>query len=62
MNTKKIGDFIGYSNSDIHEAIKDALNKAGEHSHFEIIESQCSQANEDNRMYKVTLATFAERI
>lgn len=56
---KKIGDFTGYSNIDIHKAIEDALAKIGEHSHYEIVETQCSHNNEQNQMYQVTLRAFA---
>lgn len=57
---KKIGDFIGYSDIDIHKAIENALTQAGEHSHYEIVESQCSHNHEQNRSYQVTLTAFSK--
>ncbi|AHE65750.1 dodecin domain-containing protein [Legionella oakridgensis] len=60
MIAKKIGDFTGYSNSGIYDAIQNALEKAGEHVYFEVIETCCSQGGEHDRQYQVTLATFGE--
>ncbi|WP_133128578.1 dodecin domain-containing protein [Legionella nagasakiensis] len=60
MITKKIGDFTGYSDSGIYEAVQNALEKAGEHAHFEVVETCCSQGGENDRQYQVTLTTFGE--
>ncbi|WP_133130680.1 dodecin domain-containing protein [Legionella yabuuchiae] len=57
MITKKIGDFTGISTSGISEAIKNALEKAGEHSRFEVIETT-AQGSGTNRQYQVTLSTY----
>jgi dodecin len=58
MITTKTGEFIGYSNSSIDEAIKNALQKAGEHSYFEVIETLGSHLGEGIRHYQVTIAAF----
>ncbi len=60
MTIKKAGDYTGYSDSGIDEAIQDALEKAGDHARVEIVETRGSQTNGDQRRYQVTLATFDE--
>lgn len=60
MMTKKIGYFTGQSNLDIHEAIEMALEQAGEHAHFEVVETSCSQAGQEDRQYQVTVTAFSE--
>ncbi|KTD20161.1 dodecin domain-containing protein [Legionella londiniensis] len=60
MIIKKIGYFTGYSNSGIQEALENALEKAGDHLHFEVVETSCFQAGENDREYQVTLSTYAE--
>lgn len=57
---KKIGYFTGYSTAGIQEAIQNALEKAGEYLHFEVVETSSCQAGEESRQYQVTLSTFAE--
>lgn len=60
MTIKKTGDFTGYSDSGIDEAIQDALEKAGDHARIEVVETRGSQTTDDTRQYQVTLATFDE--
>lgn len=60
MMIKKIGDFTGYSESAIDEAVQDALDKAGEYSRVEVVETRGSHIKGLNRRYQVTLATFDE--
>lgn len=60
MIAKKIGDFTGVSTSGIHEAIKNALEQAGEHDRFEVIETMSTNGIGNKRQYQVTLATFDE--
>lgn len=60
MITKKIGDFTGHSTSGLDEAIQNALQKAGDHQHFKVVETSCSHAGEHARQYEVTLTTFSE--
>lgn len=60
MTRKKVGDFTGYSNSGIDEAIQDALDKAGDYTHIEVVETRGSQVKEDTPQYQVTIATFDE--
>ncbi|HHF7344393.1 TPA: dodecin domain-containing protein [Legionella feeleii] len=60
MSTK-IGDYTGYSDSGLTDAIENALQKAVEqHSHFEIIETRGIHAGEDKRHYQVTLSLFSD--
>lgn len=59
MSTK-IGDYTGYSDSGITDAIENALQKAVEqHSYFEIIETRGVHAG-DKRHYQVTLSLFSD--
>lgn len=58
MKTIKTGEYTGYSNSGIDDAIQNALQKAGEHTHFEIIETRGSQIGENKRHYQVTITAF----
>jgi len=60
MITKKIGDFTGTSTSGINEAIDNALEQAGDHNHFEVVETSSSLCSEKNRHYQVTLSTFGD--
>jgi dodecin len=60
MITKKLGDYTGTSTSGINEAIEDALTKAGDHSHFEVVETSSSQCNIKGKEYQVTLSTYTE--
>ncbi|MGQ3891686.1 hypothetical protein [Legionella sp. CNM-4043-24] len=56
MMKLKQNDFTGYSESSMDEAIHNALQKAGSHSHVRIIETQSSQLSDKKRFYQVTLA------
>lgn len=58
--TRKKEDFTGYSDSGIDKAMEDALDKAGNPTQVEIVETRGSHINGDNRQYQVTLATFKE--
>ena len=60
MTKKKLGEFTGYSELGIDEAIQDALLKAGEYTRIEVIETRGSQIKEDSRQYQVTITTFDE--
>ncbi|ARG96315.1 hypothetical protein [Legionella micdadei] len=60
MATTKKGDYIGYSDAGINEAIQNALKKAGEHSYFEVIETRGSQIGEDKRQYEATITAFLD--
>lgn len=60
MTRIKTGDFTGYSELGIDEAIQDALEKAGDYVRVEVVETRGSQAKGNNRQYHVTLATFDE--
>jgi len=51
-------DYTGYSETSLNEAINDALQKADEHSHFEVIETRSSRYTDDSCHYHVTLTTF----
>jgi flavin-binding protein dodecin len=55
----KLGEYTGYSDSSIEDAIQNALQKA-EHTYFEIIETRATHASEDKRTYQVTLSLFAD--
>lgn len=57
----KIGDYTGYSDSGITDAIENALQKAVEqHTYFEIIETRGTHASEGKRHYQVTLSLFSD--
>ena len=56
----KTGHYTGYSDSDISEAIQHAVQKAGEHTHFEIIETSGSQIAGNERHYQVTIKAFLD--
>ena len=60
MIITKTGDYIGYSESGIDDAIANALSKAGDCKRVEVIETRGSQIGEDQRQYQVTLAAFME--
>ncbi|QBR85245.1 dodecin domain-containing protein [Legionella israelensis] len=57
---KNTGDYTGYSETGIEEAIQNALEKAGEPARFEVIETLGAQDQMDRRHYQVTLKTFTE--
>lgn len=54
--TKK--EYTGFSDLGITEALKNALQEVGEHTRFEVIETQGSQIGEDKTQYQVTIAAF----
>lgn len=56
----KKGDYIGYSDSGIDEAIENALRQAGEHAYFEVIETRGSQIGESKRHYQATITAFLD--
>ncbi len=60
MAAIKIGDYIGHSDLGIHEAIQNALQKVGEHTHFEVIETLGSQIGQDKPEYRVTITAFLD--
>lgn len=60
MAVKKVSDYTGYSSAGIEEAIKDALDKAGDYDRVEVIETRGSQTAGDKSSYQVTLAAFTE--
>lgn len=60
MTIKKVSDFTGYSTAGIEEAINDALAKAGDYEHVEVIETRGSQTAGDKSCYQVILAAFTE--
>lgn len=60
MSIIKLGDYTGYSETGIEEAVADALEQAGEHTRIEIVETRGSQAKGKHRHYQVTVATFDE--
>jgi flavin-binding protein dodecin len=60
MDTKKFGEFTGYSNASIHDAIKNALAKAGEPSRFSIVETFGMHIKEREKEYQVLLRAFQD--
>lgn len=60
MTQIKPSDFTGYSDKDIDEAIRDALEKAGQYTRVEVVETRGSHVKGNNRHYQVTLTTFDE--
>lgn len=60
MTILETRDYIGYSETSIADAIANALQKAGEHSHFQVIETRSSQFPDNKCYYHVTLTTFNE--
>ncbi|WP_028372319.1 hypothetical protein [Legionella lansingensis] len=55
---KKTGEYTGSSDLGLSDAIQDALQKAGEHTRIEIIETISSWINDDKRYYQVIINTF----
>lgn len=51
-------DYIGYSENSLNEAINDALQKADDHNHFEVIETRSSRFADETCHYHVTLTAF----
>ncbi|STX50124.1 Uncharacterised protein [Legionella busanensis] len=60
MIISKTRDYTGFSEESLNEAILNALEKAQEHSHVEVIESRSSLFTDNIRHYYVTLATFCD--
>jgi|GEM_PF-3083650 len=60
MTNQKRKDHTGYSEASLTDAISDALAKADEHSHYEVIETRSSRFADEKRRYQVTLTTFVE--
>ena len=60
MTIIKTGDFTGYSDAGIDDALQDALDKAGDYARIEIVETRGSQTKGNNRQYQVILTTFDE--
>lgn len=56
-HTKPI-DYTGHSHTSLPDAINNALDKAGEHAHFNVIETQCSHHAEANPRYEVLLVAY----
>ncbi len=57
---KSIEDFTGFSESGIDDAIQNALKKAGNPTHFEVVETLGSQDRQSDRRYQVTLKTLSD--
>lgn len=57
---RKIGDYTGFSESGITDAIENALLKADEHTRIEIIETRSSQVGDEVRRYQVVVSTFSD--
>ena len=56
----KVGDFSGSSDQGFPEAIQNALEKAPQHTHMEIIETRTSWSKEEEkRTFQVIVSTFA---
>lgn len=58
MTLIKKGDFTGFSDSCLEEALQNALQKVGEHSHFEIIETLGSVVDESKPLYQIIIRAF----
>ncbi|HAT9718996.1 TPA: hypothetical protein JBD64_14470 [Legionella pneumophila subsp. pneumophila] len=57
---KSIEDFTGFSESGIDDAIQNALKKAGNPTHFEVVETLGSQDRQSDRRYQATLKTLSD--
>lgn len=55
-----VTDFVGFSELGIHEAVQNALKKAGEPSHFEVVETLSSQNTKTKRLYEVRIKTHID--
>lgn len=53
-------DFTGYSHASIDEAIHNAVEKAGQHLRFEVIETRSQHDNAGRPHYQATITTFHE--
>ncbi|MBA4697477.1 MAG: hypothetical protein H2069_08855 [Legionella sp.] len=58
----KTGEYTGFSCSGITEAIQNALQKAGDHSSIEVVETLSTQVGRGKRYYQVLVSTFATRL
>lgn len=58
MTLIKKGDYTGYSQVGIDDALQNALEKVGEHSHFEIVETLRSFNDENKSLFQITIAAF----
>ncbi|MCA0403586.1 MAG: dodecin domain-containing protein [Proteobacteria bacterium] len=52
------GDYTGYSQKGLQEAIQDALAKVESFSHFEVVETKSTQQDEKSRLYQVIITAF----
>ena len=57
MTKTKKKDHTGHSDDSINDAVTNALEHAGEHSWFEVIETRSTQQGEEIPPYQVTLTT-----
>ncbi|CDZ76020.1 hypothetical protein BN59_00284 [Legionella massiliensis] len=54
------GDYTGYSDHSINGALENALEQAGEYSHFEIIETRGSSNHESKPLYQILISAYFE--
>lgn len=58
MTIMREKDFTGYSRDSIHEAIDNAIEKAGEHQCVEVIETRSHHDEAGYAHYQATITTF----
>ncbi|MBA2657412.1 MAG: hypothetical protein H0U70_10615 [Tatlockia sp.] len=54
-------DYVGFSNSCIGDALKNALQQAGNPTYFEIIETRGSLIQNNNPQYQIMISAFLNR-
>lgn len=57
---KNSGEFTGYSEKGINEAIEKAKKQAGDQQHFVVVETLGESSHKDKNQYKVTLKAVTE--
>ena len=55
MNTIKSGDFTGFSNTSMNEALQNALEKAGDPPRFSVVETFGVHITEQEKQYQVVV-------
>ena len=60
MKMKNTGEFVGYSDTGIEDAIEKAKEQAGEQQRFVVVETLGESSHQDKNKYKVTLKASAE--
>lgn len=58
MTLIKKGDYTGYSHLGIVDALQNALEKVGEHSRFEIVQTLRAFNDDSKLLFQITITAF----